>query len=90
MEFAIKIGDKYFKEFEYKQEKSNNRYAGNTQLGYLGNAEDITGLELIEDIESAKMAAVGVNGKIHTIVNLMRYGDIEPQEISIIPVERVR
>lgn len=90
LEFAIKINDKYFKEFEYKQGKSNGRYGGNTYLSTLTASGDITGLELTEDITDGKMAAVGVGGKIQTIVNLMRYGDIEPKEISIVPVERVR
>lgn len=90
MEFAIKINDRYFKEFEYKQVKTNGRYGGNTALGYVNANGDISGLELTEDITEGKMAAVGVSGKIQTIVNLMRYGDVEPQEISIVPVERVR
>lgn len=89
MEWAIKVGEKYFKDFEYKA-NTNGRHGGHTALGSILDSNDITGLELTEQAERT-MAAVEVSGKVKSLVDLMRYKDIKPMPITIEPLsERVR
>lgn len=84
MQWAIKVGEKYFKGFEYKA-NTNCRHAGHTALGTVLDSNDITGLELTEKPEKT-MAAVEVSGKIKSLVDLMRYKDIKPMNITIEPL----
>lgn len=77
MEFSIKMGDKYFKE----------TIVENNLSGYNGHSASTNiiaeGIELQD--EPKYMDHRTVTSRIETIIELMRWQDIEVSKITIIP-----
>jgi DNA replication protein DnaD len=74
MKFYIKIGNKYFKDFE----SITKGYGGHTVNG---NRAEVKKAILTD--EKYETSAFGVRDVIGEIVNLMRYGDIPKRNIKI-------
>ncbi|EDS77130.1 hypothetical protein CBC_A1646 [Clostridium botulinum C str. Eklund] len=78
MDIKIKIGDRYFKDFE--MEDDNGIYTGNTQNAY---GHEATGIILTDKIDATILSSRGVDSKIKQIIDLMRFGDIKKKNIII-------
>ena len=83
MEYAIKIGDKYFKEFIYDENiNSKGRFTGGaTSMGNYGTG-DLIDIELTNEIELT-LTRRSLADKIQLIYDIDKF---KQQQVGIIPV----
>jgi len=81
-EYAIKIGNKYFKEFIYTKQNRKGRYGGNTGNGGVYVQGDIEDIYLTEDIELT-LSRRCLGDKIKLIYDIDKFKN---KKVSIIPI----
>lgn len=81
--WRIKIGNKYFKGFDYNEDiTTKGRYGGNTSLGGITDIErDYKGIILTDKPEYSTVLRSG--SEIARISELMRYGIINYDNITL-------
>lgn len=82
--YAIKIDNRYFKDYIYATKKTADRYGGNTQLGSVITEGDIIGI-----ITTGKPERTEVRRSVaNTIAVLYDIENLENKIIEIIPIGR--
>lgn len=81
MNYAIRINNRYFKEFVYAKEISD-RYAGNTAIGYRVDGDDIVDIITTDLPERTEV----INSVAGTIRMLLSIEKLEGKIIEVIPL----
>lgn len=81
-EYAIKIGNKYFKEFIYTKQNCQGRYGGHTGNEGVYVQGDIVDIDLTKDIELT-LSRRSLGGKIKLIYDIDKFKN---KKVSIIPI----
>lgn len=82
IEYYIKVGNKYFKDFVYARKSTNDRYGGNFGNAGIYKEGDIIDLELTKDAELT-LSRRSLATKIQLIYDLDKF---KTKKVSIIPV----
>lgn len=81
--YAVKINNKYFKEYVYADKTINGRYAGHTQFGSTVQEGDIIGL-ILSDVPERTETKRSIGGSISTIYQIE---GMQNKVIKIVPVQ---
>lgn len=82
--YAIKIDNKYFKEYIYCDKDNKGRYAGHGELSILSNEGDIVDIVTTDNIERTETKR-SIGNTIRTIYTIEK---LKNKEILIVPVSK--